>query len=197
MKESLDLLSPLERAVWTSAFASAISECGGGAYAQYPLEDRGEWLEAASSVADNAVAALREANRETCRSERQLRHDLTGIVYKLPPIDFWEGWTTPEEVDVRSRREHTILRDNGIDAEFHSCREEVAIARREIDLCASGHRFWREGPYVSALPEPPGSQLIVAMKGENNGDTYVWSKLPLPWLDSEASFIWMPTKERR
>lgn len=120
------------------------------------------------------------------------REGLTGFVYLLSPIDFWEGWASPEEVDTRAHREYMRLRDRGY--EFRSCQDAVALARREIDLCASGHRFWREGPYVSALPSPPDSELIVAMKGENNGDTYIWSKYALPWLDDDACYIWTPPK---
>jgi len=198
MKKALDHLTQLEQAVWASAFAQVISGYD-GQYAQVPQDTRREWREHATSIADDAVAALRETIDQPQERlvNRQSRADLTGFVYGIQPIDFWEGWSTAEEIDARARREHTTLRDAGIDADFHSCLATVAIARREIDLCARGHDGWREGPYVAALPDPPDSQLIVAMKGENNGDTYVWSKFALPWLDSEAFELWFPAKGAR
>jgi hypothetical protein len=197
MKRSLAQLSSHEQTVWLTAFSGVITEVAEGRYADYPLEDRRDWLATAEASADAAVAALRESIDLPRSIERRVEADLTGFVYGLSPIDFWEGWSSPEEIDARTRREQVRLRAKGEEMPFHSCQKEVALARKEIDFCARLTDGWREGPYVAALPTPPDSQIIVAMKGENNGDTYVWTKFALPWLDSDAFQIWVPPSGKK
>jgi hypothetical protein len=103
-----------------------------------------------------------------------------GYVYVLSPIDLWTGWSdretvVPNDVDASVREQLRKQVDATLDGALEQFRRRT---RWEGDV--------REGPYFAALPPTdsrPESDLMVAVKQDNNGDVFVWSPHPLPHLN--------------
>ncbi len=111
--------------------------------------------------ADASVAA--QAANDICRGL---------YVYECGPIDHWQGWTPLP----------TFLRDEFIDpGQVGRMLQAIARSTRwEGDFRAG------EAPRVSALPVgDPDCALLLAVKQDNNGTTFIASEVRLPWLDED------------
>jgi len=100
------------------------------------------------------------------------------FAYELEsPIDFWEGWLTEAEY-----LEHLIKGGpfSG-DYKWSQIGEyfRLRIKAEEIACTIGWEGDTRQGPFITALPP---DDIIVAWKHDNNGDTFVFSPRPLPWL---------------
>jgi hypothetical protein len=108
----------------------------------------------------------------------------TERLYRLDPIDWWGGWTS----------EFDYLRGLFTDEYADDNRDQIADY---ISLRAKAERMalkagWegdiRGGEvFVSALPPNKiGSAcpIMIAWKQDNNGETFVYSPWPLPWLEN-------------
>jgi hypothetical protein len=100
------------------------------------------------------------------------------FVYVTAPIDFWDGWT----------REGRYVKE--LAARDYYSPKAVAEYKALMSVAMELARGlgWdgdiREGPYVTALPNPDSgcSDIIVAWKQDNNGTTFIASPRLLPWL---------------
>lgn len=102
------------------------------------------------------------------------------LVYALPPIDFWEGWTA-ERTFMAS-----CLSDLNVDWGLMRLGEYAKFRRDAMELAkrAGWEGDIRDGPYVAALPNGDcESPLMIAWKQSSNGDTFIVSPLLLPWLE--------------
>jgi len=94
-----------------------------------------------------------------------------GFLYMLPPIDHWDdlGWQEPPQ-DWR--------------------KTSAALALAEGMRAIRSSTYWEEdisvGPLVLLLPseEETADKLhwSVGVKISNNGTSFVWSPVALPWL---------------
>ena len=106
------------------------------------------------------------------------------IVYQVCPIYDWSGWHDPRELfRVRVR----IFEDFGLFSNQWDRAWEQAL---ELGKEAGWEGDIREGPFVSVLPEPPGSYsavpFLIAWKQDNNGTTFIASPYELPWILNEC-----------
>jgi hypothetical protein len=102
-----------------------------------------------------------------------------GHVYVLPPIDYWTGWSTADDAVPATEYEQVKP-------------QLVAQVKQTIDHALEQFRRrtgWegdiREGPFVVGLPPIHGgseSDLLVAIKQDNNGMVFVWSPHELGYL---------------
>ncbi|PSS59873.1 hypothetical protein C6558_36235 [Ensifer sp. NM-2] len=99
------------------------------------------------------------------------------FVYKLGPIDFWNGWLSAADF---------VAETENVDANYN---EETFLPFVEKAQDLARGIGWegdmRSGPFVSALPNPDSGNLsdfILAWKQDNNGTTFVASPYELPWL---------------
>jgi len=104
----------------------------------------------------------------------------TLFVYRLGPIDHWDGWD-----NVR----YHLLRDAN---DFDCIGPSVVQSRLEIAQLLARFIGWegdiREGPFLSGIPWETGiPQFILAWKQNNNGETFVASPVQLTWLHKVAS----------
>lgn len=108
------------------------------------------------------------------------RAALTERMYRLSPIDFWDGWLTEEGYLRQLMDDACCATANLASYVRQRCRAET-MARS----CGWGGDM-REGPYISALPsdcEGGSCEVMIAWKQDNNGETFVYSPYPLPWLE--------------
>ena len=101
-------------------------------------------------------------------------------VYAVPPIDCWVGWTAEREFML------SCLQGLNIDWELMRVSEYVKLRRDAMKLArrAGWEGDIRDGPYVAALPNGDcESSLMIAWKQQSNGDTFIVSPFPLPWLE--------------
>lgn len=118
----------------------------------------------------------------------------TLYAYQINPVDWWAGALTLQEVMDRIRAEGLESRlpwPGDPDPEGH---EEPAVARLlglyEAARVAAYEAGWegdiRTGPYAWMLPNPDGGgelePFAFAWKQDNNGATFVVSKVALPHL---------------
>jgi hypothetical protein len=100
--------------------------------------------------------------------------------YATGPIDFWTGWTKPDDLfplhpDAggldREEFEDWLVRAEG-------------LAR---DLGWEGNRS--AGPFIAGLPasDSAGGDYMVGWKQPNNGTTFIASPHPLSWLGSPGA----------
>lgn len=103
--------------------------------------------------------------------------------YELSPIDWWAG-SLPFEMYLM-----TLHDPDEVQAAYALLNEAKRLATLkgwEGDM--------REGPYVFALPPSDGYcnfDVGIAFKQDNNGQTYVTSPRPLPWLGVDGSLTGM------
>jgi hypothetical protein len=107
---------------------------------------------------------------------------VTGYVYRLPPIDFFdrEGWTPygdqPDDLygpdDIELAGDDAALDD------------AIATAVRVISTSPLYEPSLRSGPWYMRLPVEgyADAAYAVAIKIDNNGTVFVWSPFELPWL---------------
>jgi hypothetical protein len=110
----------------------------------------------------------------------------TERLYRLNPIDWWDGWTPEYDYLRRLFVDEYADNNRGRVADYVSLRakaERMALkAGWEGDIRG-------DDVFVSALPPANGDgagPLMIAWKQENNGDTFVYSPWPLPWLETAA-----------
>ncbi len=107
-----------------------------------------------------------------------------GYVYVLPPIDYWTGWRSSADALPEHEFEEEVRGQQAAEVERrceHALEQFRARTGWEGDI--------REGPFVSGLPPLHGgseSDLMVAVKQDNNGLTFIWSPHELSWL---AEFV--------
>jgi hypothetical protein len=103
--------------------------------------------------------------------------------YHVHPIDFWYGWMTLEEYEknVRSKAWEQKESQQTIEATRELIKVFEKHALDELDWEGD----MREGFYLAALPAYSLSGIVIARKQENNGQCFVFSTEPLPWLDDD------------
>jgi hypothetical protein len=103
--------------------------------------------------------------------------------YHIPPIDFWFGALTGEQ-----------LLESACD-NYEDWRHIAAVCTEVADLKSQAEAAFktiswegdvREGPYYFALPGDTNLSIGYIIKQENNGNCFVASPEPLPFLDSLA-----------
>lgn len=111
-------------------------------------------------------------------------------VYSTGPIDFWEGWRTPEQLANELGGAPQGLDLEG-DATYQSpdiwtmvIEQAIKMAEAAITSCTYWEGDKREGPYLASLPNPDtcSTFYMVAWKQDNNGDLFVVSPVALPYL---------------
>lgn len=100
--------------------------------------------------------------------------------YVISPIDFWNGCQTFDQYMWQLGRVGDERR------ELRNYAERFLCAAR----CLAPELGWegdiREGPYVFLLPHDGNCEIGIAWKQENNGTTFVFAPVALPWLESHA-----------
>lgn len=104
--------------------------------------------------------------------------------YHIPPIDYWFGALTGKQL---------------FDSAWDVCGEDwgsiAAVCEQAADLKGQAEAAFkridwegdvREGPYYFALPGDTEMSIGYIVKQENNGNCFVASPKPLPFLDSLA-----------
>jgi hypothetical protein len=102
------------------------------------------------------------------------------FIYYLPPIDWWEGWTTLEGLS------RSLEPDEFFDPVVEVATFMLRAAPLFVKAGWEGDGTWRAAP-LPVFDE--GVQLrsfLVAVKQSNNGSTFVASPKALPWLEGEA-----------
>jgi hypothetical protein len=147
--------------------------------------------EATAHLPPQAIAPAAEVTVSDCTLMRIVRHDYPVWVYKIPPIDFWYGWS--RVCDVVAKADF----DPEHDADFaFNTIDAGQWAYQWLAAQAGARRLgWEEGdirgypdygPLVSGLPEWDGGGegcfFMIAWKQLDHGTTFVASPMPLPWL---------------
>jgi len=104
--------------------------------------------------------------------------DNSYYVYYCGPIDFWDFWVEIDMEDLLSRLGLYDQVYNVMRIAAHHCGWEGDV---------------RSGPFLSVVPTgdcEPEATMIVAFKQDNNGDTMVGCKAPLPIPSMELK--WTP-----
>jgi hypothetical protein len=114
-------------------------------------------------------------------------------VYKLPPIDAWDGMVTLGQYFAISH-----LQDRYEDLQLSQHFDNVLRLLFRGMECARRYGDWEgdvaHGVFISAVPTEDGEcKLMLAWKQSNNGDTYVVSEMALPWLGERLG----PPQDRR
>ena len=102
----------------------------------------------------------------------------SGYVYDVTYIDFWYGWHDPWAPQTPNHEPVDPDQVRWIAA-------SVIRAIRDIARVTGWEGDIRGGPYVAPVPGPdyePERGWFVALKQDNNGTTYLWSPVALPWL---------------
>lgn len=121
-------------------------------------------------------------------------------VYMIEPIDDWSGWMDkaalmsslafvdfhehPPALTISEKIKHDLRRSKEALGDFEAL--AMAAARTvgwEGDI--------RDGPYFSALPPKAFDNycfvaVMMALKQDNNGQTFIVSPYELPWLADDA-----------
>lgn len=117
----------------------------------------------------------------------------TLYIYQTSPIDWWQGWHRLDRNDIAGSAEKLVddSPDYGVDGgERYGA--EVAQMLEEARALAQAHLLYegdyRQGPFLSAMPNPgTGSSLpILAWKQDNNGTTFIASRVPLSHIEREG-----------
>jgi hypothetical protein len=91
-------------------------------------------------------------------------------VYECPPLDFWDLWNVITVSDLAYRRELLIFVRNAM------------LLFRKFTYWESDIRI---GPAIAPVPTGDSECTpVIAIKHDNNGDTYFCCKVPLP-IDKE------------
>lgn len=96
-------------------------------------------------------------------------------VYSIPPIDHWDDWT-----DIKP--------DNATVAAFYRAAQDVALQGHWKGDCSweGDERSGESHKQIILLPDTEANTLVVALKQDNNGTTFVASPHALPWLTDRA-----------
>lgn len=102
-----------------------------------------------------------------------------GFVYQLTAIDFWVGFTPAHRIVGRP----TSFRTEGVTADEISGLLNHATCEILRRSCWEGDL--QEEPWIGGLPPAGGdcrTLLLVGFKQDNNGETFIWSPVELPWI---------------
>ena len=103
------------------------------------------------------------------------------IVYKLHPIDYWNGWQKPSDL-FRVTVDYPDL--EWFDpATWAPMWAKARVLARKIG--------WEgdvsQGPYVTVLPGSPQPSVVIGWKQANDGTTFIATPVVLPWLERVAT----------
>lgn len=99
-------------------------------------------------------------------------------VYRVEnPIDFWDGWSPI--ADFMVAKLDTDEPSFGYLSDFFAFFGRACVVADQLGWDGD---IRRSELYVSGLPEPNGGRVIIGWKQDNNGETFVASPVPLPWL---------------
>jgi hypothetical protein len=104
-------------------------------------------------------------------------------LYELDPIDWWMGWLTEEQYQEQFDEAASQYGGGWYPNPYPALRERALELARKIGWEGD----FREGPFVASLPVDDGScacPVMMAWKQDNNGQTFIASPFPLPWLGS-------------
>jgi hypothetical protein len=100
------------------------------------------------------------------------------------PIDLWNGWQKPSDLFRASADDGGAERHDPVEwsAMWTKAKELASRAGWEGDI--------RSGPFVTVLPEPPGTYglppVVIGWKQDNNGTTFIAASYELPWLAADC-----------
>lgn len=122
------------------------------------------------------------------------------FAYSLAPIDFWTGWLTEEQyllqlAEEAIRSENYTATLEQIAARYQRQKARAFALAKEIGW--EGDIRQGCGPFIAGLPaDEPGadSQIMIAWKQHNNGETFVVSPQPLPALGRGTPERWQQPK---
>jgi hypothetical protein len=102
------------------------------------------------------------------------------FVYSLPPIDDWQGWMKAKGAQTNPFTGTDDLPEATV--KYETFLKSALEAARKVGWEGD----FREGPFVSVLPDPDnmGTTVYVGWKQDNNGTTFIVSPFPLPYLDA-------------
>ena len=93
--------------------------------------------------------------------------------YVLGPIDFWEGWMAPETLGASPYRDLAAWGPDDVMARLSVAKDAATAAGWEGD-----GQF-----HLSMLPmQDVQCEVVVAIKQNNNGTTFIMSPFEMPWL---------------
>ena len=102
-----------------------------------------------------------------------------GYVYVLGPIDWWRAWTSLDTPPVEHYRDEN---DRVRERHHRQALLEHATARFRD---AGWDGDVRLGPFFAGLPtHDVTGEVMVGLKQDNNGTTFIWSPNELPWVGS-------------
>lgn len=107
------------------------------------------------------------------------------IVYSVMPILFWNGWQNPIDMFPIS--------SSGAVQDWHDAADWTAMWTKAQELASK--LDWTGdisiGPFVTVLPEAPGSYgfppVIIAWKQGTNGPSFIATPFELPWVAEGAA----------
>ncbi|HQS18588.1 hypothetical protein [Reyranella sp.] len=105
------------------------------------------------------------------------------FVYSLMAIDFWSGWKSEDD-----HKKELVAQANDLHEAAASWDLFLLFKRKAFDLAkkVGWEGDIRSGNFfVSGLPAEGASEIMIAWKQDNNGQTFVASPFALPWLDAE------------
>jgi hypothetical protein len=108
------------------------------------------------------------------------------FVYARSAIDYWPGWISEEAFLRELNDEYSVIDP----ADYQSLKQKAFELAHKVG--------WegdiREGPFVAGLPPQgpePLSDIIIAWKQDNNGDTFIASPIRLSWLEDGDYGKWV------
>ena len=122
-------------------------------------------------------------------------------LYATPPIDYFFGMTPLKQVfeshvSINGLGEEKVdflheLRDD-LDRVYELLAESVFLMAKDCDDWSGDMHY---GAYIFAVPVHPDPELGLVWKEQENGNTYICSPVPLPWLSeyevkNKSSFRW-------
>ena len=100
-------------------------------------------------------------------------------VYAIAPIDFgWWHLHSVEEVSAALSKAPDDSDGYGLESFLRHWQSAQFAAQKE-----GWEGDFRQGPCVFWLPKGDGFQCNFVFKQDNNGETFVVSQSPLPWLE--------------
>jgi hypothetical protein len=114
------------------------------------------------------------------------------FIYYLGPTDWFEGFTRLDEFIEHCVQGLVGKNDGRVEAQIlrwvEYCLDQIHIHARW-----RGHALWEgdtDEVWVSAVPSgEPSPYLLLTIKQQNNGSTFVASEFRLPGADDDLTFI--------
>lgn len=99
-------------------------------------------------------------------------------VYVMGPIDYWEGWNSPNELASSMYREASAWGPDDVRDRLFAAEDAARAAGWEGDGKA----------HFSMLPiDDVSCEIVVAIKQANNGTTFIVTPFEMPWLGKPYS----------